>query len=60
MTEYNIETSLISAIILLFIIFSSLFKTKIENIEVAHEYKFINGLRGLADLSIMRHSLLRT
>lgn len=53
MTEYNIETSLISIIItLLFIMFSSLFKTKIENAEVAHEYKFINGLRGLAAIFV--------
>jgi peptidoglycan/LPS O-acetylase OafA/YrhL len=53
MTEYNIETSLISAIIiLLFLIFSSLFKTKIESAEVAHEYKFINGLRGLAAIFV--------
>jgi peptidoglycan/LPS O-acetylase OafA/YrhL len=32
--------------------FSSLFKTKIENTEVAHEYKFINGLRGLAAIFV--------
>lgn len=48
-TEYNIETTFISAaIILFFVMFSSLFRTKIESAEVAHEYKFINGLRGLA------------
>ncbi|WP_350649260.1 acyltransferase family protein [Pseudomonas sp. HY13-MNA-CIBAN-0226] len=48
-TEYNLETALISAsIVLIFIIFSTLWKNKIESAEVPHEYKFINGLRGLA------------
>lgn len=48
-TEYNLETALISAsIVLMFIIFSTLWKSKIESAEVPHEYKFINGLRGLA------------
>lgn len=48
-TEYSVETALISAlIVLMFIIFSTLWKKKIESAEVPHQYKFINGLRGLA------------
>ncbi|MCK1793564.1 acyltransferase family protein [Pseudomonas violetae] len=48
-TEYNLETALISAsIVLMFIIFSTLWKRKIESAEVPHQYKFINGLRGIA------------
>ncbi|WP_095148885.1 acyltransferase [Pseudomonas sp. Irchel s3a18] len=48
-TEYSLEiTAFTLAIVIVFIVFSSLFKTNIENAEVRHEYKFINGMRGLA------------
>ncbi len=48
-TEYNIETAVISTtIVLLFIFFSYLWRSKIESAEVPHQYKFINGIRGLA------------
>ncbi|MHC8306512.1 acyltransferase family protein [Pseudomonas sp. PB3P13] len=48
-TEYNIETFIISTtIIMSFIVFSYLCRSKIESAEVPHQYKFINGLRGLA------------
>lgn len=48
-TEYSPEViALTIAIVLMFIVCSSIFKSKIEGAEVKHEYKFINGLRGLA------------
>lgn len=51
--EYNPETIIISStIILLFIIFSYLWKHKIESAEIPHQYKFINGLRGLAAIFV--------
>ena len=45
-TEYSIETAMITLLIIaLFLIFSTLFKHKIEQAETQHAYKFINGQR---------------
>ncbi|MBJ2204465.1 acyltransferase family protein [Pseudomonas carnis] len=52
-TEYSLEViTLTLSIILLFVAFSSIFSSKIESAEVKHEYKFINGLRGLAAIFV--------
>jgi len=52
-TEYSLEViALTLLIILMFIAFSSIFRSKIESAEVQHEYKFINGLRGLAAIFV--------
>ena len=52
-TEYSLETTAIAvAIVLAFVALSSLLKSKIENAEIRHEYKFINGLRGLAAIFV--------
>ncbi|WDH37436.1 acyltransferase family protein [Pseudomonas chlororaphis] len=52
-TEYSLEVTAITLVIVLaFIAFSSLFKSKIESAEVRHEYKFINGMRGLAAIFV--------
>ncbi|OPB08371.1 acyltransferase family protein [Pseudomonas synxantha] len=52
-TEYSLEViALTLLIILMFITFSSIFRSKIESAEVQHEYKFINGLRGLAAIFV--------
>ncbi|AZF31112.1 hypothetical protein C4J89_1623 [Pseudomonas sp. R4-35-07] len=52
-TEYSLEViTLTLSIILMFIAFSSIFRSKIESAEVQHEYKFINGLRGLAAIFV--------
>ena len=48
-TEYTLESLAISlSIVAIFLLFSTLFKEKIEKAEIKHDYKFINGLRGLA------------
>lgn len=48
-TEYTAESIAISlSIVAIFLLFSTLFKEKIEKAEIKHDYKFINGLRGLA------------
>lgn len=53
-TEYSIETAMITLLIIaLFLIFSTLFKHKIEQAETQHAYKFINGMRGLAAIFVV-------
>lgn len=51
--EYSLETLLISVgAILVFALFASLFRSQIERNEVLHDYKAINGLRGLAAIFV--------
>ena len=53
-TEFTLESLIISiSIILLFLLSSTLIKNKIEQNEIKHEYKFINGLRGLAAVFVV-------
>lgn len=53
-TEFTLETLATTlSIILLFLLFSTLLKSKIELNEVKHDYKFINGLRGLAAVFVV-------
>ncbi|WP_080925932.1 acyltransferase family protein [Pseudomonas chlororaphis] len=52
-TEYSFEVIAITlAIVMVFVLFSTLFKEKIESAEVPHAYKFINGMRGLAAIFV--------
>ncbi|WP_082061135.1 acyltransferase [Pseudomonas sp. MRSN 12121] len=51
--EYSFEVIAITlAIVMVFVLFSTLFKEKIESAEVPHAYKFINGMRGLAAIFV--------
>ena len=53
-TEFTLETTIISGLILaLFLTFSTLLKNRIEIAEIKHNYKFINGLRGLAAVFVV-------
>ncbi|AZD37300.1 hypothetical protein C4K22_4571 [Pseudomonas chlororaphis subsp. aurantiaca] len=52
-TEYSLEVFAITlAMVMAFIVASTLLKSKIESAEVPHAYKFINGMRGLAAIFV--------